>query len=234
MEKRRIEVFEEIVPISEEAQLQILQQDEFDLHPCGHWPLSSWRAEQTGIYHQPPRVYRGERALNSFLKALSTTGDIRPTIHKNPLTPEVIRRLRSRRACRGWLARRNQTSANCLLHFHSLLGSKRPWKSEFTNKSFRLTKTPSTGEEYFEVERETRSCASTEKQPKRSGRLRRQNIRVPWLHVARCPLPLLSHLNPAVSFRNLSLGLNSSLRNNKFGTPYFPLITSRLKIWWKY
>ena len=103
-----------------------------------------------------PEFTEANKALNSFLKTLSKSGDIRPTVHKNPLTREVIESLYEA----GELVEATSQDPSKLqqtawFYITLYLGRRgRENQRKFSKNSFRLSKIPLTGEEYFELARE--------------------------------------------------------------------------------
>ena len=95
------------------------------------------------------------KALNSYLKQLASTGKIAGTIHKNPLTAEIIQKLFEA----GELASAETTNPRALLQttwfYVSLYFGKRGRENQSLMKKtmLRLAVTAS-GEEYFELNKE--------------------------------------------------------------------------------
>ena len=98
-----------------------------------------------------PEFTEANKALSSFLKTLSKSGDIRPTVHKNPLTREVIESLYEA----GELVEANSQDPSKLQQtawfFITLYLGRRGRENQrkFSKNSFRLSKIPLTGEEYI-------------------------------------------------------------------------------------
>lgn len=95
------------------------------------------------------------KALNSYLKHLASTGKIAGTIHKNPVTAEIIQKLFEA----GELASAETTNPRALLQttwfYVSLYFGKRGRENQSLMKKtmLRLVVTAS-GEEYFELNKE--------------------------------------------------------------------------------
>ena len=98
-----------------------------------------------------PEFTEANKALSSFLKTLSKSEDIRPTVHKNPLTREVIESLYEA----GELVEANSQDPSKLQQtawfFITLYLGRRGRENQrkFSKNSFRLSKIPLTGEEYI-------------------------------------------------------------------------------------
>ena len=111
------------------------------------------------------------KALNSYLKHLASTGKIARTIHKNPLTAEIIQKLFEA----GELASAETKNPRALLQttwFYVSLSGKRGRENQSLMKKtmLRLAVTAS-GEEYFELNklRRTRRGAFHQKSLGRSS-----------------------------------------------------------------
>lgn len=103
-----------------------------------------------------PEFTEANKALNSFLKNLSKTGQIRSTIHKPPLSKEAIVKLYEA----GELVEVNSLSPRKLqqtawFYITLYFGRRgRENQRQLTSSSIKLCKTSSESQEYFELDRQ--------------------------------------------------------------------------------
>ena len=93
------------------------------------------------------------KALNSYIKHLASTGKIAGTIHKNPLTPDIIQKLFET----GELASAETKNPSALLQttWVSLYFGKRGRENQsLVKKSMLRLAVTASGEEYFELNKE--------------------------------------------------------------------------------
>lgn len=144
------------------------------------------------------------KTLNSYLKHLSNTGQIAGTVHKNPLTREIISKLYEE----GELGQYNTRNPRVLLQtawfYISLHFGKRGRENQANMKKsvLRLVKT-ATGEEYFELNKAEPGTVLTSKN--HTGGLHGTEDHsdgkiFPLAGSLKCPVKtiqaFLSHLNP--------------------------------------
>ncbi len=103
-----------------------------------------------------PEFTEANKALNSFLKSLSKTGDIKRTVHKNPLTSEVVESLyKAGELVESTSQDPTKLQQTAWFFITLYLGRRgRENQRKFSKNSFRLVKISLTGEEYYELARE--------------------------------------------------------------------------------
>ena len=125
-------------------------------------------------------------SLSNFLKTLSKSGQIAPTMHKQPLTKKNrCQTLRRRWACWHWLTPTTQTAANSLVFYQSVPWKTRSWKpAAFKEAHARLERNTKWWKIFGNEQRAWSSVG--DQKPSRwpwrqRRRVERQNIRKTWL-----------------------------------------------------